>query len=110
VGRVARAAPAAVPARLENYHNLTEILHCKWTISILQALAQGVNRPGRLQRALPGLTVKVLNERLSMLVRHGVIVRLAYAEVPPRVEYSFTRRGRRLLVLVRSISEFVEKW
>ena len=95
---------------LENYHYLTEILHCKWTISILHALAQGVNRPGRLERALPGLTTKVLNERLSMLVRHGMIVRRAYAEVPPKVEYSFTRRGRRLLVLVRSVTEFVERW
>jgi DNA-binding HxlR family transcriptional regulator len=109
---VTKLAPKADPllTRHANYHQVTDILRCKWTVPILDAISQGVNRPGRLERGLPGLTTKVLNERLTKLVRHGMLVRRSFAEVPPRVEYAFTTRGRRLLVLIRAIREFVEEW
>lgn len=48
-----------------------------------------------MQRKVPGLTAKVLNERLRKLLRFGIIERQIFAEVPPRVEYRLTAFGRR---------------
>lgn len=92
------------------YECITEVLKCKWTLAILDAIARGVNRPGRLERELPGLTTKVLNERIRKLERYGILVRKVYPEVPPRVEYEFTPRGERLRVLICHVQEFVRQW
>ncbi|MGC8785725.1 MAG: winged helix-turn-helix transcriptional regulator [Armatimonadota bacterium] len=94
----------------EVYDCITEILKCKWTLAILDAIARGVNRPGRLERELPGLTNKVLNERIRKLEKYGIIVRQVYPEIPPRVEYLFTERGKRLLKLLDTVNEFVRQW
>lgn len=79
-------------------------------MAILDAIARGVNRPGRLERELPGLTTKVLNERIRKLERYRVIQRHIYPEVPPRVEYELTDRGKRLVSLVATIVEFANDW
>ena len=107
----ADAPPAArSPSREEAFHRITDIMGCKWTVAILEAIARGVNRPGRLERELPGLTPKVLHDRIQKLERFGLLVRRAYPEVPPRVEYEFTEQGRRLVELVRTVGDFVERW
>ncbi|MCS6831103.1 MAG: helix-turn-helix domain-containing protein [Armatimonadota bacterium] len=95
---------------VEVYDCVTEILKCKWTLAILDAIARGVNRPGRLERELPGLTTKVLNERIRKLERYGIIIRQVYPEIPPRVEYMFTERGKRLLALIEAVNEFARRW
>lgn len=94
----------------EAFHRLTDILRCKWTLAVLDLLAQGVNRPGRIMRALPGLTTKVLYERVHKLERYGLVIRRAYPEIPPRVEYELTERGRRLLALIGQMREFAQDW
>lgn len=94
----------------EVYDCITEILKCKWTLAILDAIARGINRPGRLERELPGLTTKVLNERIRRLENYGIIVRQVYPEIPPRVEYLFTERGKRLLALLDAVNEFARQW
>ena len=72
-----------------------DIIGCKWSLTVLALVAQGVSRPGAMQRRVSGLTAKVLNERLRKLLRFGIIERHVFAEVPPRVEYSLTDFGRR---------------
>ena len=72
-----------------------DIVGCKWSLTVLGLIAQGVSRPGAMQRRVPGLTAKVLNERLRKLLRFGIIERQLFAEVPPRVEYTLTTFGRR---------------
>ncbi|MEK6702943.1 MAG: winged helix-turn-helix transcriptional regulator [Planctomycetota bacterium] len=49
-----------------------------------------VNRPGALLRSTPGLTQKVLRERLDKFVRSGIFAGVQYPEIPPRVEYRLT--------------------
>ena len=78
-------------------------LGCKWTLHVLEQVRRGVNRPGALARTADGLTPKVLNERLAKLVRFGILERISYAEVPPRVEYGFTPFGRRFLDVLDQI-------
>lgn len=94
----------------EAFHRLTDILRCKWTLAVLDALAAGVSRPGQLVRAIPGLTPKVLYERVHKLERYGLVIRHAYPEIPPRVEYELTERGRRLIALLRYMREFAQEW
>lgn len=80
-----------------------EIVGCKWSMSILRALRRGVRRPGALERAIPGISTKVLNERLRKLGRYGIIERAVYPESPPRVEYRLTEFGRRFIPIIDQI-------
>ncbi len=94
----------------EVYACLTDILKCKWTLEILDAISRGICRPGQLERALPGLTPKVLQERVRKLERYGILQRIAYPTIPPHVEYRFTPRGERLAELLHTIRQFAEQW
>lgn len=80
-----------------------DVVGCKWSLAVLARVREGVQRPGALEHSLPGLSTKVLNERLRKLVRYGILQRTAYAEIPPRVEYSMTPFGRRFARLLDDI-------
>ncbi len=84
-----------------------DVIGCKWSLSVLQLIRQGVNRPGAMERSIEGLTTKVLNERLRKFVRFGVLRREVFAEVPPRVEYSLTDFGCKFVTVLDTI-EFLE--
>ncbi|GJM18315.1 MAG: HxlR family transcriptional regulator [Phycisphaeraceae bacterium] len=96
--------------RAEAFHRVSDVLRCKWTLAVLDALGSGTSRPSQIERALPGLTSKVLNDRLRKLERFGLVTREAFAEVPPRVEYTPTPRGQELAALARTIGSFVDDW
>jgi DNA-binding HxlR family transcriptional regulator len=70
-----------------------DIVGCKWSLAVLERVRHGVNRPGALEQSLPGLSTKVLNERLRKLQRCGIVRRTAYPELPLRVEYALTPFG-----------------
>jgi DNA-binding HxlR family transcriptional regulator len=89
-----------------------EIVGCKWALSLFEALTRGVQRPGALQRSCPGLSTKVMNERLRKMLRFGLIERREYDELPPRVEYELTSLGRRfepLMAEVRRLQAELER-
>lgn len=91
---------------VDAYHALASIIKCKWTLAILDAMREGASRPSDLRRRLPGLTAKVLAERVKKLQYLRIIDKVEYPEIPPRVEYSLTPHGRRLVELLDSIKEF----
>lgn len=68
----------------------------KWGVLVLLALAQGTLRWGELRRTVQGISEKMLASTLRTLERDGIVARHAYPEVPPRVEYRLTDRGREL--------------
>ncbi|QHS10687.1 helix-turn-helix domain-containing protein [Sinimarinibacterium sp. NLF-5-8] len=82
---------------------LEDVLGCKWSWSILRAIHAGTIRPGQIERAIPGLSTKVLNERLRKLVAHGVLEKTEFPEVPPHVEYGFTDLGNKFLAVLQQI-------
>ncbi len=88
---------------------LEDVIGCKWTMSVMDGLEKGVRRPGALKKAIPGISAKVLNERLQKLLRFKLIRRKVYPVVPPRVEYLFTPRGRRFLKVLDAVEHFSEK-
>ena len=80
-----------------------EVVGCKWSLAVLAMVRRGVRRPGAMEHAIPGLSKKVLNERLRKLVRFGVLAREAYPEVPPRVEYRLTPFGEKFVHLMDGV-------
>jgi DNA-binding HxlR family transcriptional regulator len=80
-----------------------DVVGCKWSMHVLVLVESGVRRPGAMERAVEGLTSKVLNERLAKLTRFGILRRTTYAEVPPRVEYELTDFGRRFSGIIADI-------
>jgi DNA-binding HxlR family transcriptional regulator len=80
-----------------------DIVGCKWSLAVLDRIRGGVVRPGAMERALPGLSKKVLNERLRKLVRFGIVERQAFAELPPRVEYRLTAFGEKFSALLAGV-------
>ncbi|PJF48118.1 MAG: transcriptional regulator [Chloroflexi bacterium] len=82
-----------------------DVVGCKWSLAILQHVRRGVCRPGALERNIPGLTTKVMNERLKKLVSYGILERSAYPEVPPRVEYRLTPFGEKFMVILDAIEQ-----
>jgi DNA-binding HxlR family transcriptional regulator len=81
------------------------VVGCKWSIRILTLIRQGVNRPGAITRSIDGLTTKVQGDCLYKMVTFGVLERIAYAEVPPRVEYKLTDFGQRFVSILDAVAE-----
>ncbi|GBD42212.1 putative HTH-type transcriptional regulator YtcD [bacterium HR39] len=104
--------------RNENGHDLPvtvapvleAVFGCKWSVLVLSAIADGTVRPGALQRAIPGISAKVLHERLAKLVRLGLLERVVHAAVPPHVEYRLTPRGLELADLLARVRELERRW
>ncbi|RHA44541.1 winged helix-turn-helix transcriptional regulator [Cellulomonas rhizosphaerae] len=69
----------------------------KWTLLIVSTLQRGRMRFTELQRNIPGVSQRMLSLTLRHLERDGLVVRTAYAEVPPRVEYALTDTGATLI-------------
>lgn len=80
-------------------------LGCKWMLEVLRLVRTGVNRPGAMIRSVDGLTTKVLNERLSDLLNFGIVEKISYPEIPPRVEYRLTEFGQRFVGILDIIDE-----
>jgi DNA-binding HxlR family transcriptional regulator len=80
-----------------------DLIGCKWSLAVLGQIRHGVRRPGEIERAIEGLSKKVMNERLRKLQRFGIVEKFAYAELPPRVEYRLSAFGRRFVRLLDGI-------
>ena len=80
----------------------------KWKPVILFAILHDVNRFGALQRAIPGVTKQMLTNQLRELEADGVLHREVFAEIPPRVEYSLTDKGRSLLPVIQAMRDWGE--
>ena len=91
------------PSAQSAYSQLEDVVGCKWSVSVLQAVADGVSRPGALERHVHGISTKVLSERLRKLTIYGLLAKHVYAEVPPRTEYSLTQNGQKLVSIISLI-------
>ncbi len=82
------------------------IVGCKWSMRLLEACARGTTRPSALLRACPGLSAKVMNERLRKMTRFGILERTVQGEKPPlEVDYRFTPFGMRFLGILEEVRQ-----
>lgn len=80
-----------------------------WTLLIVRDLASGPRRFGELQ-ASTGISVRVLTDRLRTMGAAGLLTRQIYAEIPPRVEYALTEKGRGAVAVVDALRLYGETW
>jgi DNA-binding HxlR family transcriptional regulator len=80
---------------------LEDVIGCRWSFSVLRAVAGGVRRPGALERHIDGISTKVLSDRLRTFTRAGIFERVLFPEIPPRVEYRLTAFGKKFVSLVK---------
>jgi DNA-binding HxlR family transcriptional regulator len=82
----------------------------KWTILVIRDLAAGCSRFCELERSLAGISPRTLSLRLRALEEEGIVERKTFPEVPPRVEYALTEKGRALLPLLEDMRRFGREW
>lgn len=75
----------------------------KWSVYVIDALADATKRFGELRRQIDGISQRMLTITLRALERDGLITRQMYPVIPPRVEYSLTPLGRSLLAIVEAL-------
>lgn len=85
------------------------IYGCKWSLTVYQLLANGINRPGEMVRRVEGLSTKVLNSCLRRNIEFGIIERIAYPEIPPRVEYAVTPFGKKFIRILDALEKLQEE-
>jgi DNA-binding HxlR family transcriptional regulator len=83
-----------------------EIIEGKWTTLVIRELLPHKKRYSEIQRALNGISPKVLTTRLRMLEGKGLITRTVYATVPPTTEYELTGTGEKLKEVLNAMAEF----
>ncbi|GET39813.1 winged helix-turn-helix transcriptional regulator [Microseira wollei] len=103
-------------ARSENYQrktcpaeNTLKAISGRWKLLILRELFTGVKRFGELQRALEGITQKMLTQQLREMEDDGIIHRQVYPQIPPKVEYSLTPLGESLKPIIEAMHEWGER-
>lgn len=82
------------------------IIDGKWTTRIGMELLGGKKRFSELQRALPGISPKILTTRLNMLIDHGLVTKTVYPVVPPKTEYELTDLGQNMRDIIYAMAEF----
>ena len=87
-----------------------EIISGKWTLLVIRDLAEGCSRFCELERSLGGISPRTLSLRLRALEAEGIVERKTYPEVPPRVEYSLTTKGRALVPLIDQMRDYGRQW
>ena len=77
---------------------------------IIRDLGQDRARFCELERSLAGISPRTLSLRLRELEQEGIVERQTFSEVPPRVEYALTEKGRALLPIVDGMREYGARW
>lgn len=82
------------------------LLGGKWTLLIIFQINDDVMRYGELKRAIPSISEKMLIQELNMLVENKLVIKKAYPEIPPRVEYRLTELGLKTMPIIEKLIEF----
>ena len=86
-----------------------DIVGCKWSLSVIEAVKNDIVRPGEIQRAIEGISPKVLNERFNKMLRYNILEKTVYPEIPPRVEYQLTSFGHKFVAILEQIKSLQEE-
>ena len=98
------------PVLCLRFHRASELIGRKWTGAIIYVLMTRRCRFKTLRDAIPDITDRMLSERLQELEQEGIVERTVVPEIPVRVEYSLTKKGRALTSAMDAISQWAETW
>ena len=87
-----------------------DIVCGKWTLLVIRDLAEQRARFCELERSLEGISPRTLSLRLRALEEEGIVARETFSEVPPRVEYALTDKGRALVPIIESMRTYGNEW
>ncbi len=87
-----------------------EVISGKWTLLIIRDLADSSLRFCEIERSLAGISPRTLSLRLRALEDEEIVERRTYPEVPPRVEYALTDKGRALVPLIEDMRSYGRRW
>lgn len=89
----------------KDFESIEQVIGCKWSVSVLMAVKNGIDRPGRLERSIEGISTKVLSERLRKLTAFGLMNKKQFHEFPLRTEYSLTHKGKKVADIISQLYE-----
>lgn len=92
------------------FHKAIEQIGSRWTGVIIAAITNDVHRFGELKAAIPGLSDRMLADRLKELQADGLVQRVVFPETPVRVEYHLTEKGCALAGVMAAVSAWAEDW
>jgi len=92
------------------YREAVELIGRRWTGAIIYILLKGRRRFAGLRAAIPGITDRMLSERLQELEEEAIIERIVIPETPVRVEYALTSKGRALARPFDAIGRWAHEW
>jgi DNA-binding HxlR family transcriptional regulator len=104
---VQRETPGAV---CPHFHHAIELIGKRWTGAIVCALNERSMRYGELGKAIPGLSDRLLSQRLRELEEEGLVEREVEAGTPVRVVYSLTEAGRQLDPVLSELKSWARRW
>ncbi len=92
------------------FHCAIELVGRRWTGAILSAMLMGASRFTDIIHAVPGLSDRLLSERLKELEANGIVVREVHPETPVRIEYHLTKKGKDLNDVIAALTDWADVW
>jgi len=99
-----------VPGFCPAYHHAIELIGRRWSGVIIRAMIHGATRFSDIHAAIPGISDRLISERLKELEAEGVVVRTVVPTTPVRVDYALTEKGRALGDVVAAVATWAETW
>ena len=104
------ASAVPIPELCARFHRASELIGRRWTGAIIFCLLKSTCRFATLRDAIPDITDRMLSDRLQELEQEGIVQRTVIPDMPVRVEYALTRKGRALGAAVDAIADWAHKW
>lgn len=92
------------------FHRAIEVIGRRWTGAVVSAMQQGAERFCEIREAIPGISDRLLTERLKELEDEGVVARIVTPTRPPQVTYRLTEKGRALGPVLDAVSTWASEW
>ena len=108
--RTAQASDDTVSSYCPVFQASVELIGRRWTGAIVRALLAGTSRFSDVMAQVPGLSDRLLSERLRELEGAGIVERRVYPETPVRIEYELTPKGRELESIIRALDAWADRW
>ena len=92
------------------FHGAIELIGKRWTGAVITVMLQGAARFCEMREGIPGISDRLLTERLKELEDHGIVTRQVVDARPPQVSYRLTEKGRALGPVLDSVERWAETW